>query len=276
MKFADEEKALHLLANVSYHRFNGYWYPLLADRKNQIFKSGASFETAFNLYKFDRELRQLIISELEKIEVSVRTKMAYHLSVVHGVFWIANEMLFTNRDIYQATLAKIDEELSRSDDEMILSFMTQYSNPYPPSFMMLEVTSFGTLLRLYNNLLPGKLKKDIAAGFGLPDTVFASWLHSIVSIRNVCAHHERLWNRKLRIQPLFPRRTQHTWLADKTVSNNRIYYVLSMMIYFLNTVNPNHTFKQKLENLFLKYPNVDRAAMGFPANWENEPLWAGQ
>jgi len=47
-------------------------------------------------------------------------------------------------------------------------------------------------------------------------------------------------------------------------------------IYLLNIVNPNHTFKQKLENLFLKYPNVDRAAMGFPANWENEPLWAGQ
>jgi abortive infection bacteriophage resistance protein len=77
----------------------------------------------------------------------------------------------------------------------------------------------------------------------------------------------------LRIQPLFPRITRNTWLADKTTVNNRLFYALSMIVYLLNTVNPNHTFKQKLENLFLKYPNVDRAAMGFPANWCSEPLW---
>jgi abortive infection bacteriophage resistance protein len=94
-----------------------------------------------------------------------------------------------------------------------------------------------------------------------------------VCIRNVCAHHERLWNRKLRIQPLFPRRTQYSWLADNTTANNRLFYALSMIIYLLNTVNPNHTFKQKLETIFRKYPNVDRAAMGFPANWRSEPLW---
>jgi hypothetical protein len=45
------------------------------------------------------------------------------------------------------------------------------------------------------------------------------------------------------------------------------------LLYLLNTVNPNHTLTQKLEKLFQKYPNVDRAAMGFPANWQNEPLW---
>ena len=46
-----------------------------------------------------------------------------------------------------------------------------------------------------------------------------------------------------------------------------------MIIYFLNTVNPKHTFKQKLNSLFEKYPNVDKHAMGFPAGWQNELLW---
>ena len=85
LNFANETKALHLLKNISYHRFNGYFYPLYADKENRIFKSCATFETAFNLYCFDRELRKLIVSELEKIEVAVRTKMAYHLSVAHGI-----------------------------------------------------------------------------------------------------------------------------------------------------------------------------------------------
>jgi hypothetical protein len=53
MSFADENKALHLLENISYYRFSGYWYPLLADKQNHVFKPDADFETAFNLYRFD-------------------------------------------------------------------------------------------------------------------------------------------------------------------------------------------------------------------------------
>jgi abortive infection bacteriophage resistance protein len=273
MKFADENKALHLLEKIGYYRLGGYWYPLLADKTNHAFKANTYFEAAFNLYKFDRELRQLLISELEKIEVAVRSKMAYVLSLAHNAFWIEDATLFANPIVHQSTMAKIREELNRSDEEFILSFKSKYSNPFPPSFIILEITSFGTLSRLYDNLKPGKIKKDIANMFGLHDKVFASWLHSFVYIRNVCAHHARMWNRWLRVQPLFPKKAANIWIVNKSVPNNRLFYAFSMIIYLLNNVNPKHTFKQKLENLFLKYPNVDRAAMGFPANWRSEPLW---
>jgi len=142
-----------------------------------------------------------------------------------------------------------------------------------PSFMTLEIVSFGTLSRLYENLKSDLAKREISQTFGLADVVFISWLHALVYIRNVCAHHSRIWNKLLQIQPLFPRRTQNTWLTSLNVCNNHMYYILSIIIYLLNVVNPNHTFKKKLENLFLKYPNIDRAAMGFPANWHNELLW---
>jgi abortive infection bacteriophage resistance protein len=184
-----------------------------------------------------------------------------------------NASLFTDAAIHQSTLAKIKDEISRSDEEFIVSFKSKYSNLLPPSFITLEVTSFGALSRLYENLQAGLVKRQIAHAYGLADTVFASWLHSFVYIRNVCAHHARFWNRWLRIQPLSPRHPRHTWLTDGTVSNNHAYYALSMILYFLNTINPQHTFKQKLEDLFAKYPNVDRAAMGFPITWHTEPLW---
>jgi len=273
MKFADESKALHLLENISYYRFSGYWYPLLADKENHIFKSDATFEAAFNLYKFDRELRKLIIAELEKIEIAVRSKMAYVLSTEHDNFWVEDATLFANPSVYQMTLSKIENELKRSDEESIVAFQSKYSNRFPPSFILLEITSFGALSRLYGNLKPGKSKKDIAKMFGLSDKVFASWLHSLVYIRNVCAHHARIWNRPMSIQPLFPRNASNIWITNRQVGINRVFYALSMMIYLLNVVNPKHTFKQKLENLFLKYPNVDRAAMGFPTNWHSEILW---
>ena len=273
MAFSDETKARHLLENISYYRLSGYWYPLLANKQNHVFKTDATFEAAFNLYKFDRELRKLILSELEKIEVAVRTKMAHVLSIANDAFWIEDASLFSNQSVYQSTIEKIQDELNRSDEEFILSFKSKYTNPFPPSFILLEITSFGALSRLYGNLKSGKTKREIARLFGLPDVVFASWLHSLVYIRNVCAHHSRIWNRPMSIQPLFPRNASGAWLQNRQVGINRVFYALSMLIYLLNTVNPKHTFKQKLENLFAKYPNVDRAAMGFPATWRNEPLW---
>jgi abortive infection bacteriophage resistance protein len=273
LQFADDEKALHLLKYIGYYRFSGYLYPLLANKQQPVFKSGATFEAAFNLYKFDSELRKLIIASLEIIEVAVRSQMTYSLSTAHGSFWIENETLFVNAAKYNSTIDKIDTEMRRSDEDFILDFTSKYSNPLPPSFITLEITSFGTLSRLYDNLHPGKSRKEIANTFGLSDNVFASWLHGMVYIRNVCAHHARLWNKLLQIQPVFPRRTQHTWLTDRNTCNDHTYYFLSMIVYLLNTVNPNHTFKQKLETLFAKYPNVDRAATGFPADWRTEPLW---
>jgi abortive infection bacteriophage resistance protein len=273
LEFADEDKALHLLKYVGYYRFSGYLYPLLADKQQSVFKPGATFEAAFNLYKFDSELRKLIIASLEKIEVAVRSQMTYSLSTAHGSFWMENETLFVNAAKYHFTIDKIDTEMRRSDEDFILDFTSKYSNPIPPSFMTLETVSFGTLSRLYENLKSDVAKRNIPQMFGLSDMVFISWLHGLVYIRNVCAHHSRLWNKLLQIQPVFPRRTQYTWLTDRNTCNDHTYYFLSMIIYLLNTVNPNHTFKQKLENLFMKYPNVDRAAMGFPANWRSEPLW---
>ena len=73
----NEEKALHLLEHISYYRLSGYWYPLLENKQEHIFKEESTFQTAFNLYCFDRKLRQLVLSEIEKIEVAIRSKITY-------------------------------------------------------------------------------------------------------------------------------------------------------------------------------------------------------
>ncbi|MCB0511776.1 MAG: Abi family protein, partial [Bacteroidetes bacterium] len=80
----NEEKTLHLLETISYYRLSGYWYPLLADKENHVFKQGANFDTAFKLYCFDSKLRKLIVCELEKIEIAIRAKMIYILAHKFG------------------------------------------------------------------------------------------------------------------------------------------------------------------------------------------------
>jgi len=77
----------------------------------------------------------------------------------------------------------------------------------------------------------------------------------------------------MRISPLHPRTHKNQWLENKQIPNNRIYFILSIIIYLLNIINPKHSFRQKLTDLFEKYHNIDKTAMGFPADWQEEPLW---
>lgn len=269
----NESKALHLLESVSYYRISGYWYPLLEDKENHVFKKDATFENAFNLYCFDKDLRRLVLTELEKIEVAIRAKMTYVLSHKYGPFWISNHTLFKDDTKHFSSINKLVVEYQRSDEEFIKAFKENYSDPLPPAWICLEITSMGTLSKLYSNLKPGKEKREIAKYFGVSDTVFEKWLHTMVYIRNVCAHHSRLWNRTLSISPQIPIETSKCWINTSKVRNNKVYIVLSMIRYLLLTVNPNSTFPLRLKYLLSNYKNVDPFAMNFPSNWENEEFW---
>ena len=269
----DEPKALFLLEKISYYRLSGYWFPLLANKKDHFFKPSATFETAFKLYCFDKELRKLFISELEKIEVAIRAKMIYVLSHEYGPFWFQDAALFRDPVSHARTLSKIGDEYSRSDEEFIVAFKDKYCNPLPPSWMILEITSFGTLSMLYKYLKPGRSKRNIAHYFGLSDRVFETWLHSIVYLRNVCAHHTRLWNRAMSIRPQIPITPLKIWINNTAIPNNKTYFMLSMIKYLLLTVNPGNSFTVKITDLLEKYPNIDVLAMGFPADWTDEELW---
>lgn len=273
----NEPKALHILQNISYFRLSGYWYPFLQEPKSaHLFKEGASFEKAFKLYCFDRELRLLITGELEKIEVAIRTQLIYQMSHQNGAYWFQDDTLFRSRYKLNNTIDKMTGEYEKSDEMFISSFKDNYTNPLPPSWMLLEVVSFGKLSNLYSNLKPGRTKRNIARYFGLDDSTFTSWLHSFNYIRNICAHHSRFWNKTLSISPQVPLRPSNQFLnTDGYIQwrNNKPAFGLSMILYFLNTINPNHSFKEKVNGLLEKYPEVDTSAIGFPEDWKTQELW---
>ena len=161
----------------------------------------------------------------------------------------------------------------RSDEEFIKAFKSKYTNHFPPSWIMLEITTFGTMSILYSNLNSGRCKRQIAKYFGVADTVMVSWLHAMTYIRNVCAHHSRLWNRTLGISPIMPRRTANPFVSLPAKGTRHVYFILAIIQYWLNIVNPSNTFKTKIMALLSKYPAIDISAMGFPSNWEKEAFW---
>lgn len=271
LSFQDEKRASHLLQNISMFRLKSYLKPFRRYQSRQ-FKSNAIFEDAYTLYKFDSELRKMICSELEKIEISIRTQLSLIMSDIAGIYWFTNAVNFRDNNRHTFLLRNLEEELCRSDDDAIEEFRCNYDNPFPPSWMTFEISSFGTLSMMYKWLKAGHVRRQIARFYGLSDTVMESWLHSIVYVRNICAHHSRLWNRKLSINALIPRRTDLPFVEIPN-DTKRVYYILSIILYFLQTVNPNNTFADRFKTLLVKYPQINVSVMGFPANWEKNLLW---
>ena len=160
--------------------------------------------------------------------------------------------------------------------------MTEHLRKYkqdkrlPPSWKSLEVVSLGTLSKLYSNLKRSVAEKDvIATELGLPtQDVLENWLLSITSLRNVAAHHGRLFQRTLGTNfrtpfPTLPGR----WIDLSTVRPKSVYANLSRMAYILQFVSPGNRFSLRLWELFQKYPSVRFKEVGFPANWRGQGLW---
>lgn len=271
LSFQDESHARHLLNNISMFRLKSYLKPLRQLGSHQ-FVNNATFEDAYLLYKFDSELRKMVSSELEKIEISMRTQLSLIMGDVAGIFWFENSANFRDVGRHNSLLGSLGEELRRSDDEAIVAFRHNYSNTFPPSWMTFEVCSFGTLSMMYRWINAGRSRRKVAQYYGLSDTVMESWLHTIVYVRNICAHHSRFWNRRLSINAMVPRRTILPFVTTPA-DTKRVYYALSIILYFLQTVNPNNTFATRFKALLCKYPLVDVSTMGFPQNWEREVIW---
>jgi abortive infection bacteriophage resistance protein len=279
LEISDISEATIILSNISYYRLAGYWWPMQDDKTKHTFKKNSRLNDVIALYNFDSELRILLFDIIEKIEISLRAKLIYHLSHDHGFWWFQNTELFINIIELSATLANIGEEITRSKDIFIKEHKKKYVDDYrfPPSIKTLEITSFGALSKLYGNLKPTIKAKDIIAfEYGTVNHTFLpSWLQSIAQIRNICAHHGRLWNKNLPGTPNLLPKPPNPWLG--TPPNNSefkmLYVHLCCMKYLLNVINPKNSFTGRLEELLRKYSNVDLNAMGMPNTWLNEPLW---
>lgn len=269
----DEKKALRVLQNVSYSRLKSYLVPLMEDRQTHRFRPGASMDDAYALYGFDRRLRELIFHEMEKIEVSIRARIAYASSSDESGYWYLNPDYFSNKREHRDILRHLTAEVQRSDNDAIKSFYRKYSNPLPPCWLALEATSMGTLVSLYSAMKPGRLRSRIAEHYGVSDIIFNSWLHHLVYIRNMCAHHNRLWNKTLSVEALVPGSPRDLFPPQEPDASQHIYLTLCLIKYLQNTVKPTNTFADRLKTLIHNYPIADPAQMGFPEGWEQEPFW---
>lgn len=274
--FNDELKAAHYLSNFSYYRLRAYTYPYQDSTKpGNPFNHQVSFEDIIRLYVFDRKLRLLIFNAIERIEIALRTKIIYEFALTNGSHWYENTLLYRNQTRFYREINTLYEEIERSNETFIQHYKDKYTNPSnPPAWMSLEVASLGTLSKLFVNLKLGPEKRKVIREFGLthPDTL-ESWMHTFANLRNICAHHSRLWNRRFTIQPQIPYNTLNPFIVNRQIYPNKLYATLCCMTYISSIISPGNSFNSCLKSLLQSCTLIDLPEMGFPTDWESESIW---
>lgn len=297
----DELKSKQLIRSIGYFRLSGYFGPLQSAK--DVFKEGTTINDIMRLYSFDTKLKILIFQLLEKFEIELRTSITDILSLSIDSDWYVRPELFKNdtkeievlecvideNSTPQKSYLRIDKSLydilseeitasilKQKDSAFIKAFYEKHHDNCPvPSWMMMESISFGKLSRIYWLLKSSEEKQAIANRLGaLTPDFLSSWLHCFVILRNACAHHGRVWNRKFKDVKI-PSRPKKKFIENTDFNNLRMLYgPLSCLMQVFSKVDTEEqvVFKTSFFKLVEEH-DIDYGAMGFPEGWENDPVW---
>ncbi len=275
MVIPDEAQAAYYVQHIGYYRLGAYWLPFEKDHSTHTFKPDTNFQTVLNLYHFDRALRLLVLDAIERIEVSVRAQWAYHMGHIYGAHAHLNPKLATRFSHWQNNVDALKKEVDRADEIFIQHFTNKYKEDLPPIWAVCEVMSLGLLSRWYAALKPMQIRSKIAKVYGVDESVMQSWLHHLSVVRNVCAHHSRLWDRSFsRVPPKVPHNKPAS-LRQEFVDADGLYNTLVLILHFLDVICPEHHWRQRFQSLIKDYPSVPLTEMAFPETWKQSLIWKG-
>jgi abortive infection bacteriophage resistance protein len=299
MVVRNEDRATAWLQRTGYYRLSAYWYPFRVFRLEQNAETGAirsirtddfmpdtAFSDAIDLYLFDRKLRALLIDALERIEVSLRVEVAYRLGKI-DTFAHLHERNFhpkfrDRRDPRSGTTAfalwqqKYQGLVQRSKEDFVKHYREKHG-PDMPIWVAIEVWDFGAVSQLLS-MMKVPDQQAIATRYGLADwKVFASWVRALSYLRNLVAHHSRVWNRNMVSEPKMPAAGKRAWctqFAGKRDLLAKPFVYLAIVRYMVESICPHSHWHHRLAEHLLRFPEqisqrkLSIAAMGAPDGWE--------
>ena len=204
------ENAIQFLQHVNYYRFSAYCIPF-QDSPNS-FLPGIEFENIVELYRLDEALRNALMAVLSPIEIFFRTRIVYELSHSRGAFAHYEVENFRPDFKYSDWITSLEDETARSKEKFLEHYKIKYTGvPRLSLWMACEIMSMGSLSLLYSGLI-SPLQRSICSILEINNYIFGNWLHVVTYLRNICAHHARLWNRELQIRPKIPNK-DNRWIA---------------------------------------------------------------
>ncbi len=268
---SNKDYAIDLLKRIGYYRLTAYGLPFQFQK--DIYNEKTKIEDIERLYNFDRELRNVFLTTISRVEIPLRTRIAYYMAHKFGPLGHLSKTNFSKFFNHTQWLSHVQVEINRSKEIFIRHFKQKYQEDFSglPIWMLTEIMSFGSLSLLFSGLKNSD-QSEISKEFKIHSKVLKSWFHSLVYTRNICAHHARLWNRVLAIKPLIPRKAKE-WQTSLSIDNNKIFSVFTITNYLVKFLSPGYDLKIKIIELFDSYPDINIKKTGFVKGWQSHNLW---
>ncbi|GBG39419.1 Abi family protein [Mycobacterium montefiorense] len=304
LEVGDTAHADRVLGSIGYYRLTGYLYPFRTseeyfdeDGRTRIrvlsdFQPGTALMHAEKIIDFDRRLRILVLDGLEHVEVAARMRIGYVVGRA-SPFAYEDPTYFTHTFTADGTdvrapspskhvqwLQRVNERQAGSDEQFVEHFRDKYDDRMPV-WALTEILELGHLSVLYRGINQ-KDAEEIAVSFGVPTKrMMASWLAALNYVRNVAAHHARLFNRKLQNAPSRPKVGQiptldHLRASEEAKRVYGSYNALAVIAYLLTSIEDDADWATRLTALLREFPTshaLTVESLGAPLDWETLDLW---
>lgn len=280
----DEELMRRWLRTVGYYRLSAYWLPwevppAAGHTRSKAFRPNTNFADIVDIYVFDRKLRLLVMEAIDRFEIAVRARWTNLFSLAHGSHAHMENANFQNGFDYARMLAKISNTAENSSEVFVEHYRKKYTTPYlPPLWQITELMTLGEISMWVKATKDNNMKDAVAKDLGLPNKDTLEGILQLLSyIRNICAHHGRLWNRRTvkRAPNIRNFRQDMDIEIDGTQHQprNSIYNVLVVLAKALCHQSPDTTFPKRTTILAGTRSADQLRAMGFPEDWTERPIW---
>ena len=279
MDIEDRDEAIFLLQQVSYYRLSGYCYPFREFKNSSradTFFPGTRLRDVVDLYRFDSRLRTATFTALTPIELAIRAHLGHELGRLDPLIHLQPYMLgaTAHSSEYNRWRKHYNRELESSREDFVKHHKQKYDGKLPV-WAATEIMDWGSLTYLYE-FSPRSVQDAISSRCGLNAPQLHSWLKALNIVRNICAHHGRLFNRVHTISPKLPAQGIHTDLDCINTDWKRTFGQLTLIQFLLDRFTVGN--KKLLPTVVQSFPEVQIVPishMGAPDNWQTASrLWS--
>ena len=283
MDIGDRDEAVFLLQQVSYYRLSGYCYPFREFKNSSradTFFPGTRLRDVVDLYRFDSRLRTATFTALTPIELAIRAHLGHELGsldpLIHLDPYKLGVKVRASKEMkkYKDWRKRYDRELESSREDFVKHHKQKYGGNLPV-WAATEIMDWGSLTYLYE-LSPRSVRDTISSQCDITAPQLRSWLKALNIVRNICAHHGRLFNRVHAISPKLPAQGTHTDLDCINTDWKRTFGQLTLVQLLLDRLNVGN--KKLLPTVVQSFPEVQIVPIshiGAPDNWQTASrLWS--
>lgn len=244
----EENKIKEVLLDIGYYRLGFYWHPFEIDESHN-FQENTRFSNVLSLYYLDVDLRYLLIKYINRLELNFRTNLIYWTSIKYtgNSIWYADSTI-VSEDYLKDIKSHYNTNFKTKNLQIKHHHVKYPEDKFAPCWKTFEYYTFGSIVKVYENLLDQDLRKHISLKYNVKKPhIFQNFLNTLVFVRNSCAHSGVIYDLHIN--------EGVSQLPDIKFNNSNSHNLdaaIRILLYLMESISSNRkdNLKKSIEDLF--------------------------